>query len=113
MVRVILDVAWNKEVRAAIAIVVSPCGASGPSAQSDTRLFRYVGKCAVMIVMVEAVFAEVGNVDIGPAVVVVVRHGHAESPAFIGDASFFRDIGKRSVVIVVQKHGAGSGFLAL
>ena len=56
-----------------------------------------------MIVVIEAVFAEVADVDIGPAVVVIVCNGYADTPALVRDASFFGDVGEGAVVIVVKE----------
>ena len=62
-----------------------------------------------MIVVVEAILAEVGDIHIGPAIVVVVADGHAKSPAIVGHAGFGRDIGKCAVVVVVKEGGVGRG----
>src|SRR2546425_3588440 len=65
-------VAGNKEIKKAIAVVIAPGCARRPSAQRDSSLFSDVGESTVMIVVVEAVLAEIGNVDIGPAIVIVI-----------------------------------------
>ena len=66
-----------------------------------------------MIVVIEAIFAVVGNVDIGPAIVVVITYRDAESPALIRHSGFSSNIGESSVVIVVQEHGLRRRFFAL
>src|SRR5207248_4154418 len=75
--------------------------------------FGDVGKCAVVVVAIEAVLAVVGYVDVRPAIVVVVGYGDAEAPALVGDASLVSDVSKRSVMVVMEEHGAGRPFLAL
>ena len=77
-----------------------------------TGLLRDVGEGAVVVVVVEAVLAEVGDVDVGPAVVVVVADGYAEAPAVVGDAGLGRDVGEGAVVIVVEERGVRRGGLA-
>ena len=56
-----------------------------------------------MVVVVETVFAVVGDVDVRPAVVVVIGCGHTKSPALLVDAGPVGDIGERAVVIVVEE----------
>ena len=88
--QVVVDVAGDEEVEPAVAVVVAPGCAGGPVAESDAGLLGNVGERAVVVVVVEAVLAEVGDVDVGPAVVVVVADGDAESPAVVGDAGSCR-----------------------
>src|SRR5208282_35588 len=71
------------------------------------------GECAVVIVVVEAVLAEVRDIDIRPAIVVVVRNGDTETPALVSDARFVRHVRECAVVIVVQQHRAGRRFFTL
>ena len=67
-----------------------------------------------MVVVIQAVFAEVRDVEIGPAIVIVIADGDAEAPAFVGDAGLFGHIGERAVVVVVEERGVrGGGFAAL
>ena len=60
-----------------------------------------------MVVVVEAVLAEVGDVDVGPAIVVVVGDGYAYAPAVVGDSGFIGDVGEGAVVIVVEESRFG------
>ncbi len=107
-----MNVAGDEEVETSVAVVVAPGGAGGPVAEGDAGFFGDVGKGSVVVVVVEAVLAEVGDVDIGPAVVVVVGDRGAESPAIVGDACFGGDVGEGSVVIVVEERGVGRRCLA-
>ena len=106
-------VARNKQIEKAIVVVVAPGRARRPAAQRDSSLFRDIGERAVMIVVVEAVLAEIGNVDVGPAIVVVIADHHAKAPALIGHSGFVGHVGERSIVIVVEQHGPRRRFLAL
>ncbi len=108
---VVVDVAGDEEIEPAVAVVVAPGGAGGPVAERDAGFFGDVGEGAVVVVVVEAVLAEVGDVDVGPAVVVVVGDGYAEAPAVVGDAGFGGDVGEGAVVIVVEERGVRSGCL--
>ncbi len=105
-----MDVAGDEEVEAAVAVVVAPGGAGGPVAERDSGFLGDVGEGAVVVVVVEAVLAEVGDVDVGPAVVVVVGDGDAEAPAFVGDAGFGGDVGEGAVVVVMEERGVWRGW---
>ncbi len=83
-------------------IVVAPRWSRRPPAECHASLLRHIGKCPVMVVVIQPVLAVVRHVDVRPAVVIVVTHGHAKSPTFVCNARFFRDIGERSVMVVVQ-----------
>ena len=56
-----MNVAGNKEIEAAVAVVVAPGCAGRPVAERDAGLFGDIGKGAVVIVVVEAILAEVGD----------------------------------------------------
>ena len=103
MIEIVVHVAGHKQIEPPVAIVVSPGRAVRPVPQRDTGLFGNIAKRPVVIVVVEAVLAEVADEDIGPAVVVVVADCCAESPAVVGYACFRGDIGKRTVVVVVEQ----------
>ena len=64
------------------------------------RFFADVGKCSVAVVVVENIFAVVGDVQIFEAVIVVIADAHALSPASVSQAGFFGDVGECAVVIV-------------
>ena len=105
MFKVVVDVAGDEEIEAAVAVVVAPGCAIGPVAESDTGLFGHVSECAVVVVVVKAIMAEVGDEDVGPSVIVVVGDGYAEAPAFVGDTGFCSDVSERAVVIVMEECG--------
>ena len=81
-----MNVAGNEQIKAAVAIVIAKAGACGPVAESNARALGDVSKRAVVVIAVEAVFAEVCHVEIRPAVVIKVAHGHAKTPAVVGYA---------------------------
>ena len=102
---VVVDVAGDEEIELAVAVVVSPRGSGGPVAEGDAGLLCDVGKGAIVVVVEEAIFAEVGDVEVGPAVVVVVTDGNAEAPAVVGDSGLGGDVGEGSIVIIVEEGG--------
>ena len=108
-----VDVAGDEEVELAVAVVVAPGGAGGPAADGDAGFFCDVGEGAVVVVAIEAIFAEVRDVDVWPAVVVEVADDGAEAPALVGDAGFFGDVGEGAVVIVVEEGGVRGGRFAV
>src|ERR1700693_1900735 len=65
-----LYVTGNEEVEEAVVVKTAPGRPSRPPAESGSGLFGDVGKRTVMIVVVEAVLAKIGNVDVGPAIVI-------------------------------------------
>ncbi len=106
---VVVNVAGDEEIEAAVAVVVSPGCAGGPVAERHACFFGDVGEGAVVVVVIEAVLAEVADVDVGPAVVVIVGDGDADTPALVGNAGFFGDVGEGAVVIVVKERSFGCG----
>src|SRR6476646_5630989 len=80
MIGVELHITGNKQIELSVVIVIAPGGSGRPAAQSDSRLHCNVGKCAVMVVVIETITPEVGNIDIRPPVIVIIAYGHAKSP---------------------------------
>src|ERR1700727_910489 len=106
-----LYVTGNEEVEEAIVVVIAPGRARRPAAESDSGLFRDVGKRTVMIVVVEAVLAEIGNVNVGPAVVIEIAHHHAKAPALVSDSGLIGYVGEGAIVIIVEQHRPRRRFL--
>src|ERR1700738_3519880 len=104
MIRVELDVAGNEKIDQAVTIIVAPRGSGRPPAQSDASFFRYLGESAVVVVVIQAILAVVGDVNVRPAVIVIVSDGDAKTPALVGNTGFVGDVRKSSVVIVVKQH---------
>src|SRR6185437_3693158 len=111
MIGIELHVSRNKQIELPVVVVVTPGRARGPASERDAVLLRYVGKCSVVVVVIEPVAAIVSHVDVGPSVIVVIAHRRAESPTLVADAGLVGDIGKSSISIVVKEHGARSCFL--
>ena len=101
MIRINLGISRNEQIEEAVVIVVSPRRSSRPAAKRNARFLRDIGECAVMIVVVEPVFAEVRYINVRPPVVVVVPHGYAEAPAFVRDTGLFRNVSECAVLVVV------------
>ena len=59
MVEIVVNVAGDEEVEHAVPVVIAPSRASGPPPKSDTSLFGNIRERAVVIVVVEAVLAEI------------------------------------------------------
>ncbi len=58
-----------------------------------------------MIVVIEAVLAEIADVHIRPAVVIVIADGDAEAPAVVGYAGLCGHVRECAIVIVVKQRG--------
>src|SRR5580658_8865830 len=76
-----LYVTGNEEVEESVVVVIAPGRTRRPSTERDSSFFRNVGKGAVVIIVVKAVLAEIGDVHVGPAVVIEIAHRHAVFPA--------------------------------
>src|ERR1700758_3499300 len=105
MGKVVVDVAGDKQVKAAITVVIAPGSAVGPVSQCDSGLLANIRKSAIVVIAIEAVFAEVGDEDVRPAIIVKVADRHTESPAVVGHACLGGHIGERAVVVVVKERG--------
>src|SRR3989454_3830399 len=81
MIGVKLQVAGDKQIEIAVAIIVSKCSGGRPdrrlAAHRDAGLLGDVGKSGVAVVAVETGLAEIGYVEVRPAVAVVIAHGDA------------------------------------
>ena len=108
----LVDVAGNEEVETAVAVVIAPCGGAGPVAELNAGLLGNVRECAIVIVAIEAVLADVGDVNVGPAVVVEVGDGDACAPAFVCNACLRGDVRECAVVVVAKERGVGRGRFA-
>ena len=108
-----LRVAGHKQIEAAVVIVVSPTRTGIPAIEGHACFLGDIGKRSVVIIVIEAALAKVGDVNIRPAIIVVVADRDAESPTLIGHASLRGDIGKGAIMIVVQEHGPRRRLFAL
>src|SRR5260370_2005563 len=81
MIHIKLAIAGNKQIEAAVMIVVSPTGASRPVTQRHTGFHRHVGERAVVIIVVEAVLSVICKTNFPPALPVVIPPRHAQTPA--------------------------------
>ncbi len=82
----VVDVSGNKQIEQPIAIVIAEAGSCGRFSQSDAGLLGDIGERSIVIVAIEAIVAEIGDVEIGPSVVVIVGDGTAVTPAIVGNA---------------------------
>ncbi len=65
-----------------------------------------------MVVVVEPVLADVGDIQVRPSVVVVIAHRNTHAPAVIGDARFCCDVSKSAIVVVMKECRVRGGRLA-
>ena len=100
-----IDVVGDEQIELAVAVVVdkSAPGAPGFSVAGNFGFLADVGEGAVSVVVVEDVFAVVGDVKIFPAVVVVVADAYALAPPGVSQAGFCRDVGESAVMVVAIK----------
>src|SRR6185437_7376980 len=66
----------------------------------EAGLLRYIGKCAISVVVIEGVAVDAGDKDIRLPVVVVVPDGHPDVESGAFQPGSFRHVGKYAVAIV-------------
>src|SRR5258708_1559985 len=100
-----IDVIGDEKIEVAIAIVVDKSAAGVPAlaGAGDACFFGDVGEGGVAVVVVENIFAEVGDEKIVETVVVVIADADALSPARMMQAGFGSDVGEGAVAIVFEK----------
>jgi len=100
-----IDVIGDEKIEVAVAIVVDESAASVPALAraGDTGFLADVGEGAVAVVVVENIFAEVGDEKIVETVVIVIADAHALSPAGMMQAGFGSDISEGAVAIIFEK----------
>src|ERR1700722_12473537 len=107
-----MHVAGNKQVETAVAVIIAKGRARRPVAESYSSFFGDVGEGSIVIIVVEAILAEVRHVEIGPAIIVIIADCNAESPAVVRDASLLSNVRKSAVMIVVKERGVRRQSLA-
>ena len=90
----------DKQVEAAVVVIVKPHRACGPSCSGDASFLGYIGEGAVPIVVIQDASAVLGDVQIRKAVSVVVAHSHALAVAATSHTGLLSYVGKSSVTIV-------------
>jgi len=107
-----VDVIGDEEIELAVAIVIDECAAGIPALATggDAGFFADVGESAVAIVVIENIFAEVGDEEIFEAIVVVVADADTLAPAVATDAGLRGDIGESAITIIFKE--VGDWFLA-
>jgi len=104
-----INIIGDEEIKMAVAIVIHEGAAGVPALASagDAGFFADVGESAVAVVVVENIFAEVGDEEIVETVVVVVADADGLSPAGMGEAGFGGDIGEGAVAIIFEEMRGG------
>src|SRR2546430_8106745 len=102
MFQIKLQVTWNKQIEQPIVVIITPGRSGRPSPQCYPGLLGDVGESAVVVVVIQAVLAVVGDVDVRPIIVIIVRHGHTKSPTLVRNAGLFGDLAKSAVMVVVE-----------
>ena len=95
-----LDVAADKQINAAVLVVIEPSGTDGPAVNIDACLFGYIGKVTIAVVVIEDRFSVAGDQQIDKAIIVVIGSGHGHSVDIWIEAGLLRYIGEVSVAIV-------------
>src|SRR5260370_6786660 len=108
-----MHIAGKYQIQTAVAIEVRPRSTRRPVGQRNSGLLGYIGKRAIVIVVVEAILSPVCDEDVGPTIVVIIADSYAESPPVVRDACLGGNVSKRAVMIVMKKRGMGSLFPAI
>ena len=111
-VEVEFDVAADKKVEVAIAVVVAESATRRPAADGDAEFGGQVFEGAVAPIAVKPVGAEIGDVEIASAVAVDIGRTNAHTPAGISDAGLVADVFEGAVAAVAVKGAFGGGDVA-
>src|SRR5207249_1441294 len=104
LVHIDMNVARDKQIDVAVAVVVSPCGSQAQAAAPDSCLVGNVFKLAVPEIVIERVSAVSGDVKVRQSVVVEVGHGHAHPPALAGQPGLCSDVRElKAGVLMVER----------
>src|SRR5580704_2667523 len=95
-----VDEAADKEIEAAVVVVVEPDGAGAPAAGGDAGFGGDVGESTVAVVVIEDARGVLRHVNIRKAVAIVVANGDAHAVGVATDAGFLCDVSKCAVAIV-------------
>src|SRR5258708_29453965 len=88
VVEIEIEVAGNKKIQSAIAIIIAPGRASAPTFARNAQLLSHVGEGTVAVVVIKPRDAKVADEDIGSSVIIIVAHRHAHSPWLIRHSRF-------------------------
>jgi hypothetical protein len=102
-----MDVARNKKVCVAVAIVIAPGCSGAESAAANARFFRDVFELAAAEIVIQNVTAIAGDEEVELAVVIVIGDGHAHAPAAAREAGLLRDVLESAVglLMIERDHG--------
>ena len=98
-----LHIAADKQVHAAVLVVVQPGGADGPSVHLDARLLRHVGEVPVAVVVIQNGLAVPRHQQIDEPVVVKVRRRHGHRVEVRIQSRLFRYVRELSIAVVAIK----------
>ena len=94
----------NKQIEAAVVVIVEPSGMRTPTARRNASLICDIRESPVPIIAIENVAAALRYIDIGKAVSVVISHGDAHAIASARPPPSFRcDISESAVAVVAIK----------
>ena len=111
MIEVEAHVPGDEQIEPAVAVEVAERATGRPAVHRDVRRGRDIRERPSMVVVVQAVLAEVGHVKILEAIVVDVSDADALAPALVRDAAFRGDVGEGAVPFVA-KQGCGRSRIA-
>ena len=86
MIEIDFDVAADEQIEPAVPIVIGEAAACGPAPGGHTGLLGDVRERAVMVVAVEPIPAQGGDVEVFPAVTVDIGRAHAHAPTGMSDS---------------------------
>src|ERR1039458_9382767 len=103
------EIVDDQQIQEPIIVHVHPNGADRPERPIfwigliEPGLGRYVGECAVSVVVIERVFVHARDKDIFVPVIIVVANGNAHVIATAGEARLFRNVGEMSFAVIFEK----------
>jgi hypothetical protein len=106
MMKVRMNVAGNKQIEVAVAVVVGPGGAGTEATHLDARAFGHILELTPAQVVVQHVMSVAGHVQIRQAIVVIIANRDRHAPSAGSEPGSRRDVGEMEIgaasILVVQ-----------
>ncbi len=107
MVDVEIHIVGNEQIQLAVVIVINEGRASRPTGIVHPSGLRYIRKCAVAVILEEAVWPKASYIQIIKPVIIIIAGGDSHSPTDVPDVGLVRYISKRAVTVVVIESAFG------
>ena len=118
MLKVRMHVAGNKQIDAAVAVVIGPGGAGPEATHLEACAFGHIFESAPTQVVIQHVMSVAGDIEIRQAIVVEICDGNCHPPPARGESRSRRNVGEMegaatSILAIQRDHRVAAGQEAL